>query len=67
MFTKKLKTEANIFIQFSYVLIVFVLRSQCREYGMVCGTHLRLLAPWATRLLSQRMVHWWRVNDSTAR
>lgn len=34
MFTKKLKTEANIFIQFSYVLIVFVLRSQCREYGM---------------------------------
>ena len=33
---------------------------------MVCGAHLRLLAPWATWLFSQLMWHWWRVNGSTA-
>ena len=32
-----------------------------------CGTHLRLLVPWATRLLSQWMLHWLRVSGSTAR
>jgi len=34
---------------------------------VVCGPHFRLLVPWATRLLSQWMLRWWRVNGSTAR
>jgi len=34
---------------------------------VVCGTHIHLLAPWATRLLSQCMPHWWQVNGNTAR
>jgi len=34
---------------------------------VVCGAHLHLLAPWATRLLSECMLHWWRVNGSIAR
>jgi len=29
--------------------------------------HVRLLTLWATRLFSQWMLHWWRVNDSAAR
>jgi len=33
---------------------------------VVCGTHLHLLAPWATQLLPQWMLHWWRVNGKTA-
>ena len=35
--------------------------------GAVGSAHLRLLQLWATRLLSQWMLHWWRDNDSTAR
>jgi len=34
---------------------------------VVFGGHFRLLAPWVTRLRSQWMLHWWRVNASTAR
>ena len=44
--------------------------SRCTPFGMpqeVCGPHLSLLAPWTTRVLSQWMLHWWRVNGSTAR
>jgi len=29
--------------------------------------HVRMLTPWATWLLSQWMLHWWRVNGSNAR
>jgi len=34
---------------------------------VVCGAHPHLLAPWTTRLLSQWMLQWWRVNVSTQR
>ena len=34
---------------------------------VVCGAHLRLFAPWTTRLLSQWMLYWWRISDSTTR
>jgi len=29
------------------------------------GSHLRLFAPWTTRLFSQQMLHWWQGNGST--
>jgi len=35
--------------------------------GMVCGTCCRLPAPWATRFLSQWMLHWWQDNASAVR
>ena len=50
-------------IQFSYTRF----STLCGVSRRVCGAHLRLLAPWATRLLSQWMLHWWRINVSTAR
>jgi len=34
--------------------------SECHEWSV--GAHLRSLGPWATRLLSQWMLRWWRVN-----
>jgi len=55
------------------VLLVFSavsLYSFCNPFEVsrvVCGAHLRLLAPWATRLLSQWMLHWWWVSGSTKR
>jgi len=53
--------------QISFVIFALRLRSPFRMSRLVCGAHLRLLAPWATRLLSQWMLHWWQVNSSTAR
>jgi len=41
-----------------------ILLSECHR--VVCGA-FRLLAPWATRLLSQWMLQWWRVSGSAAR
>ena len=37
----------------------------CVPFGVsrwVCSAHLHLLAPWATRVLSQWMLHWWQVS-----
>ena len=49
---------------FSY--IIFALYSRWSATSNL-RSHLRLLAPWAARLLSQWMLHWWRDNNSTAR
>jgi len=53
-------------VQFSFVYTRF-LYSLSQMLRVFSDVYLRLLAPWATRLLSQWMLHWWRVNDSTAR
>ena len=50
------------------VLFSFVYTSTpSRVSRVVSSAHLRLLAPCITLLLSQWMMHWWRVNGSTAR
>ena len=44
----------------------FVFRSFCKAVGvsrLVCGPQFRMLAHWVTRMLSQVMLHRWRVND----
>jgi len=46
-----------------FILAFFTLFGVSR---VVCGAHIRLIAPWATRLLSQWILHWWRVSGSTA-
>jgi len=41
----------------------------CTLFGVslvVCDGHLGLLGPWATRLLSQSILHWWHANASSA-
>ena len=43
----------------------FLIASEYHEWS--AGAHLRMLTPWATRLLSQWMLHWWQVRGSTAR
>jgi len=56
---------AAIFLSSVSFILGFVLLSEC--HGWSAGAHLRLLAPLVTRLLSHWMLHWWRVNGSTAR
>jgi len=62
----KIIYQVFCFTKFScFVLLAFVFLSGVPR--VVCGAHLSLVPPWATRLLSQWMLHWWRVNGNTAR
>ena len=59
---------ANIFIKYMLKTVFsFIYTKFLYPFGVsqvVCGSHFRLLAPWATLLLSQWMLHWWQVNGS---
>jgi len=54
----------TIFSEDKFTSLSFIL-GFCIAFGVsrvVCGAHLRLLA--ATRLVSQWMLHWWRISGS---
>jgi len=48
------------------VLFILALFPHFGVSRVFCRDHLLLLAPWATRLLSQWMLCWWRIIGSTA-
>jgi len=49
-------------------LSLYSLRTTFGVSRVVSDAHLHLIALlWTMRLLSQWMLHWWRVNSSTAR
>jgi len=45
-----------VYVQF-YTRFLYAVQS----FGVDRAAHFRLLIPWAMRLLSQWMLHWWRV------
>jgi len=51
----------------SVSLYEYLLGTPSGMLRVLSDVYLRLLAPWTTRLLSQWMLHWWRVNGNTAR
>jgi len=58
----------RMFLLSNSVSFILCLRTSFGVSRVVCGAHLRLLAPWTTRLLSRWIhLHWWRVNCNNAR